>query len=315
MTGQPIKLIYVCGYGRSGTTLFDIYLGQDPEIFGAGEIATIARHVWVNDEYCACNRPVSHCPVWAEIVDRWKQGEGPDFLAEYRADQEYFEGLGSAFRRLSGPRFDEFTRRTVKLLRLMAEVSGRPILLDSSKMPGRGFALAAMKQIDLHAVHVVRDGRGVAWSLMKPYARKVESGLQKEIVPKSWAYTAVRWSLVNLVAEKLCRKLGRGRSIRVRYEDFAADPAAVVTRIMAMVRPGSPTPVTAGEIVPGHQVAGNRLRMQPSIRVRRDESWRREMPARQQRTFAFACAPLMLRYGYELGVEAEAEAEPALRPS
>ena len=42
-------------------------------------------------------------------------------------------------------------------------------------LPGRGFARAAMPGIDLHVVHVVRDARGVAWSLKKGFKRQVDA--------------------------------------------------------------------------------------------------------------------------------------------
>ena len=56
------KIIYVTGYGRSGSTLLDMMLGSDPDTFGAGEMSTICRHVWPNDEFCACHARVRACP-------------------------------------------------------------------------------------------------------------------------------------------------------------------------------------------------------------------------------------------------------------
>ena len=306
-----VKLVYICGYGRSGTTLLDIFLGQDEAVFGAGEVSTLARHVWGNDEYCACGSPVRECPYWSEVVGSWREGEEVDSLARLRDEEEKIEGLFSFSRIFGGASFNHYARRTSKLLGLMSEVSGRPILVDSSKMPGRGFALSRLPSVDLHVVHVVRDGRGVAWSLMKPYKRDVASGLQKEIRPKSWFYTALRWTVVNLATELLCRKVGKAKSIRVRYEDFVSDPEGVVGRIIGMAN-GTSERRAQGDIRPGHQVAGNRLRMQSSIRVKKDEAWRRQMPAYKQAAFSIFCAPLLWRYGYRLSSELTAEPEPAL---
>ena len=88
-------------------------------------------------------------------------------------------------------------------------------------------ALALIPEIDLRVIHVVRDGRGVAWSLAKPYKRDVKSGLQREIKPKSVSRTALRWTMVNLGTEYLSRKLDPKKVMRVRYEDFVSDPADV----------------------------------------------------------------------------------------
>ena len=34
------KIIYVAGYGRSGSTLLDMMLASHPAVFGAGEMST-----------------------------------------------------------------------------------------------------------------------------------------------------------------------------------------------------------------------------------------------------------------------------------
>ncbi len=296
-----IKLIYVAGYGRSGTTLLDIALGEHPAIMGAGEVATLARHVWDNGEYCACGARVHDCPAWKAIVTRWMQGEPDGFLAGYRRAQALTEGLLAPGRLLRLPGWRSHARRTLKLLRGMTLVSGRPILVDSSKLPGRAFALAAMPGIDLHVVHVVRDGRGVAWSLLKGHRRSVEKGVQRELRPKPLLYTALRWSMVNLAAEWLCRRVGPDRSIRVRYEDFIDDPRGTIGRIVALVGE-RPHDAATGAVPfePQHQVAGSRHRMQKSIVLRSDDKWKREMPGWKRWIFTAMCAPMLHRYDYPL---------------
>jgi hypothetical protein len=297
----PVKLIYVAGYGRSGTTLLDIALGEHPAIMGAGEVTTLARHVWDRGEYCACGARVRDCPQWRAIVTGWTQGEPDGFLARYRRTQERTEALLAPARLLRLPGWRDHVRRTVKLLRGMALVSGRPVLVDSSKLPGRAFALAAMPGIDLHVVHVVRDGRGVAWSLMKGHGRSVEKGVQRELRPKPLLYTALRWSMVNIAAEMLCRRVGPGRCIRVRYEDFVDDPRGIIGRIVALVGEMPHLPATGlAPFAPQHQVAGSRHRMQKSLSIKGDDKWKREMPGWKQRLFTLLCAPLLRRYGYAL---------------
>lgn len=300
---RPIKVIYIAGYGRSGTTLLDIALGEHPAIMGGGEISTLSRHVWANGEYCACGALVYCCPMWSDIVAGWSDCEPATLLDDYRLAQERTEtiiGLGRLVERL---RSRDHAVRTTKLFRGIAARSGREVVVDSSKLPGRAFALARMPGIQLHVVHVVRDARGVAWSLKKGYKRQVDQGLQRELRPKSLLYTAVRWSIVNIATEFLRRRLCTGRSIRVRYEDFVADPEGTLDRIVSLVdqpkvirEPGD----EAITITPQHQVAGSRHRMQSKIIVGKDERWSAQMPAWQQYFVTLVCAPLLRRYGYGL---------------
>ncbi|WP_234419129.1 sulfotransferase family protein [Sphingomonas sp. EC-HK361] len=306
-TPARVKVLYIAGYGRSGTTLLDIALGEHPAVMGGGEIATLARHVWANDEYCACGASVRACPVWREIVTDWRAGEPPTLIDDYRRAQERTEtilGLGRIAERWRG---DAHAARTVKLLRAVVARSARPVVVDSSKLPGRALALAAMEGIELFVVHVVRDPRGVAWSLNKAIKRQVDKGVQRELRPKPLAYTALRWSIVNLATEWLCRRVGPGRHVRVRYEEFVADPPATLARILTLVGERPVPSVLGAPMVPQHQVAGSRHRMQSAITIASDERWKTAMPRLRRWWVTLLTAPLLRRYGYALGVPAEDE--------
>ncbi|ANI77556.1 MULTISPECIES: sulfotransferase family protein [Sphingobium] len=300
---QPIKLIYICGYGRSGSTLLDILLGQQRSMFGGGEIIGLSQHVYLNDEYCACGERVRSCSFWQPVVEQWHAQQPPRFIEEFRRAQWK---VGTVFspRRWFGSRdLETFSSHTARLMRLMSDRSGKAAIVDSSKWPGRGMALAKIKGIDLHVIHLVRDVRGVAWSLSKAYEADASKGLQRVIVPKPLLYSAARWAYVNLAAEWLCRKVGPSKYLRIRYEDVAADPAGSLQRIASLAGIAlDPRDYEAGEFNPVHQVAGNRLRMQKGIRVKSDDSWRKQMPEGKRRLLTRACGFLLARYGYPMGV-------------
>lgn len=306
MPSQSVRIAYVAGYGRSGTTILDIALGQHAAVMGAGEITALTRHVWQNNEYCACGRPVRDCDFWSAVVREWSEGWDSRLMADYCALQEKFEGLPVFMKALSGTGSGEqltsYGLHTKRLFSSVLSRSGKQMIVDSSKLPGRAMSLAKLPGIDLRVIHVVRDGRGVAWSMMKSYDRDVKSGLQKELRPKPVFRTALRWSIVNLAVEYLSRQLGPHKIMRVRYEDFASNPALVMQQIGAFLeldlsQIGSS--LENGEpICPGHQVAGSRLRMNASIALSKDESWRTRMPARQQVSFQRLGSWMLRRYGY-----------------
>lgn len=300
---EPLKLIYVAGYGRSGTTLLDIAVGQQKSVFAAGEITALSRHVWENDEYCACRKTVSDCEFWGPVVERWKARNADTSVSQYGALLDRSESLFNPkrlFAKLIPSRdVSDFERLTGSLFDEIAAQSGTNIILDSSKLPGRASSIHANPNIEVYLVHVVRDGRGVAWSMMKPYSIKVEEGIQKELRPKPLWFTAVRWFVVNMGAEIMRWRLPKKRSIRVRYEDFVADPEATVKRIMALVGEEYVLPDHGADVMkPGHQVAGSRHRMKDEIRINKDIGWKSKMPRAKQRLFSFLAAPLLWRYGY-----------------
>jgi hypothetical protein len=300
------KVIYIAGYGRSGTTLMSIALGNHPKILGAGEISELARNAWAQNAYCSCGAGLQQCEFWNATTNNWLQGDIAAKISDYKKYQIYFENeltiRGVALGVLLGRKFKAYAEKTESLYREIARQSGQDVIVDSSKVPSRAMALARMQGIDLYIVHMVRDGRGVAWSLMKSYKKDMKAGLQRDIVPKSPIRTGLRWSMVNMAAEKLKSAVGGDRYLRVRYEDFVTNPVETMDAIgkltgLNLSDVGHNLQV-GGAVKPQHQLAGNRLRMSSSIKVERDEAWLSQMPSRDQRNFNSLFGWLLRRYGY-----------------
>ena len=60
-------VIYIAGYGRSGSTILDMLLGMHPTIFGAGEVTSIFDQ-WLQNGICSCKRSCKECVFWAAII-------------------------------------------------------------------------------------------------------------------------------------------------------------------------------------------------------------------------------------------------------
>jgi Sulfotransferase family len=304
--GAALRVVYIAGYGRSGTTVLDILLGQSPAVVGVGELAGLARHVWPGNEFCSCGQRVRECPFWSRVVRRWL-GDKLALLPRYAALQKKMENLAAVATRsvglaLSKNEFAEYASLSRRLISAVSDEAGGAVVVDSSKVPGRALALSMIPALDLHVVHLVRDGRGVAWSLLKRFSRDLPAGIQKEIMPRSVFRTAVRWSAVNLATEWMCRRGSGKGSMRLRYEDLSEAPEAAIAKIesfLSLDYSDLRERLLHRELFSAsHQLAGNRLRMQGPISVRPDTSWVTEMPPRKQRLFQVLCGPLQWRYGY-----------------
>ncbi len=297
---EKIRVIYVTGYGRSGSTMLDISLAQHPGIFGAGELLSMGYHVWDNDEYCACGERIRSCPTWAPIMGAWMEA-GND-VASYRALQRRIEPLYAPDRLMRTGALARYHEATATMFGVISKAAGGRIIVDSSKAPGRGLALAANPAIDLKVVHLVRDARAVANSMAKEIAVDVEKGVQKHLRAKPAIRTALRWRMYNAMAERLGRAVGQSRFVRVRYEDFATQPRTEFDRIGAAVgvdlgdvgaRLQAREPVS-----PSHQMAGSRIRMKGDLVVRVDSAWRDAMPEHAKAQVRAVAGEQLARYGY-----------------
>ena len=300
MTERLEPLLYIAGYGHSGSTLLNIMLGQAPGIMGAGELFRLAGAARAGDERCSCGPPVRACPVWREVLPRWARTvDEPDPLTSYRRLQRHCETFlpGIAARER-----DAYARHTRALLGAVREVTGRPVVVDSSKLPGRAHALAQVPGIDLRLVHLVRDGRGVAWSLRHRRQRDPGAGLEQDKRARSVVRTGLLWMAANLATERVARRLGPGRSIRLTYEELVREPKASLNRIGRMI--GTDLDLlatglaTGRPLAAGHVMAGNRLRMRESLLIEPDTAWEERLPHSQRRVLEHLCRPLLRRYGY-----------------
>ncbi|SHM69984.1 hypothetical protein SAMN05443432_11254 [Roseovarius litoreus] len=59
---KPV-VIYIAGYGRSGSSALSRALAQDETVLSAGELGRLPNFIR-NDHPCACGKPVSECFVW-----------------------------------------------------------------------------------------------------------------------------------------------------------------------------------------------------------------------------------------------------------
>ena len=71
-----LRVVYIMGYGRSGSTILDTILGNHPDLESVGELLHAVRLAFLEDEFCACGQRASECPFWTEVLRRWKSAGG-----------------------------------------------------------------------------------------------------------------------------------------------------------------------------------------------------------------------------------------------
>ena len=314
-TDAPVRVLYIVGAGRSGSTVLDIVLGNHPEIQSVGELRNLPYSGWAGGRatrspYCSCGRTVAECPFWSAVRREWVARVGEEDARAYPALQSSFERYRSLPRlvlellRGPSPEFRAYARLTGALFEAIRTASGKAVVVDSSKNPLRALTLSMAPGVDLHLVHLVRDARGVVSSRKKAFKKDHEAGLARDIEPQPAWNSAVFWLLINLLSGWVRRRLGAGRSARVRYEDFVAHPRRALVEIgpvAGLDLAGLAGEVSGGEALEvGHNVGGNRLRMtKGGVRLRPEAGgWKSTLSAREERTTWAVSGWLMRRYGY-----------------
>jgi Sulfotransferase family len=304
---SPIRVLMIVGQARSGSTFLDIALGNHPDIESVGELVNVAGLGWINNEYCACGVRARACPYWnnvRQLVDARVGGFEPE---RYVSLQQEFEGARRipsllANRRVPSDRFRAYAAETRTLYESILTVGGKRLIVDSSKSPARALAVSMIPGIDVRVLHLVRDARGVAWSLKKSYRRNDAGGVQHDMPGEPVWRTALLWSKANLMCSVVGHRFAKDHRGFVRYEDTVRQPRTAfqaVGKLLSVDLSSLGDRVAIGEaMMPGHNIAGNRLRMQREVRLRPDNEWRSRL-TRVDRAEIWALAgPLMLWYGY-----------------
>ncbi len=306
-----MRVCYIAGAGRSGSTILNILLGNHPAAVNVGELRQLPR-VIRNEELCSCGLSVASCPWWSQVIASWSvatrlEGAGSDPLDALAAAQLRFERIRSAVRggwKTDSAPFVEYSSLTRCLLETIHRAAGGRIVVDSSKTPARALALARVEGIELRVIHLVRDPRGYAWSLAKSFARDLDAGLEKEFPSRGAVGAAVTWIIANLLSSRLVEKLGSRRALTVRYEDLVESPHEVLEPIGTLL--GEDFSALANSaagsglaLKVGHTLAGNRLRMRSNLQLRPDLEWRARMSTRDRRLVSTLAGWLMKKYHYE----------------
>ncbi len=308
---DPVRVVYVVGSGRCGTTLMDAILGNHPRLYGAGELGILSVDNAFHRLYCPCGKPTDECLFWQAVVREWFARTGLRDLAEHARVRQPFEGprlhgLSRLMREKlhRSQAFVEYSRQTTELYRAIRHVSGREIIVDSSAVPMRALALSMMPQIDLRLIHLIRDGRGVAWSLKKRVREDPKAGIGASEEPRPVWRSALTWLGYNLVSSWVCRQVPQGRAHFCRYEDLSVNSEAVLNRIGEFLECDFEEIIqrikSGGALKVGCTYGGNRMRMSGEVRLRLDTDWTKNLSLAEQRTFSRMCGWLMRKYGYQV---------------
>lgn len=301
-----MRVVYITGWCRSGSTVIGNLLGEHPGVVHAGELS----YLWVNgilrtgtNTRCGCGADLTECAVWSAVPGRLAAGRDSRELARemtgahraYLRTRHTRARLAESVGRRARPAGVSTALETMaRCYREIAAVTGSCVIVDSSKFPAEAAALCGVAELDTRVLHLVRDPRASAYSWLRPkgYIPAMGPG-------RSSGY----WSAFNAASELIGRALP-GRYLRVRYEDFTARPDEVLTAIMRWAGLEGPAPVGPdgrAELGVNHTVTGNPDRLlRGPVTIEADRQWRRDLPRRAAVTVTVLSAPLLRHYGYPL---------------
>jgi hypothetical protein len=301
-----LKVLFIGGYGRSGSTLLDRLLGEVDGVCSAGELRHVFQEGYVENRLCGCGEEFRACPFWREVTDAGFGGmdrfDPAEILEAKRRVDRWWRIPQLATGAATGSRRSDLARYRNALRRLymaIGSVSGAEVIVDSSKDVSHGYVLRGLGDpIELYVAHLVRDSRAVAHSWQR---RKFNPGSGRDMDRYGLVRTSAEWTAINALTA-LHRRLG-ARYVSLRYRELAEDPAAAIGSLLGLIGEGHrPIPQFVDrnvELGVSHTAAGNPMRFRNGrTEVRPDRAWRERMPAPSRALVTALTIPSLVRYRF-----------------
>jgi hypothetical protein len=198
---------------------------------------------------------------------------------------------------------DHFVSNLANLYRKIHSIAGEKVIIDSSKLPSHLYLLRKVPQIDLHILHLIRDGRAVAYSWNKRRKKDLAVATNTSWMPKRsliWATGA--WAVENYFISTFKKNFVYAQ---MRYEDFTIDPSRELNRIQnELDLPAIKIDYSANhsiKLAPNHSVNGNPIRFENKpVTIVPDTEWQRNMPKLTKKLLGSLFSPILVKFRYKI---------------
>lgn len=309
----PLRIIYIGGFGRSGSTLLARLLGEAGNAVPVGELFDVWRQCFVNNRSCGCGRPFDQCEFWISVIRR---GFGCAIrelpvaelhsLKEHVTASRHIPAIALPFARSRSYRgqMSQYQKVLRDLYQGISLSSDADFVIESSKIPQFAWLLCGLENTEVHVVHLVRDSRAAvySWSRDKRLSDLPGTHLASETLRKHGLIrSTVEWNALNLMLEM--KNECFASYTFMRYEDLVADPRRELKRVAESVV-GLRTEDLAGfentwHLGPAHIACGNpdRFTVGP-VSIQQDQRWHTMFPKFHRWLVTMLTVPLLARYRY-----------------
>ena len=168
-------------------------------------------------------------------------------------------------------------------MRAATEIAGADVFCDTTKQTMRVRRLLLLPELDVKVVTLVRDVRAYVASAKRR--------------GHSISQAANTWLHDQQIVAEIVASLPDHRRFLLRYEDLCADLRPTLSKLYRFAGVDDFNP---GDVVvsANHHVLGNSMRLQGSVRVRLDESWRTQLTPDEQQQILGVAGSMNRAFGY-----------------
>lgn len=253
-----IKIVYIMGDGRSGSTLLDSVLSNANESISIGECHRFWLRFYEAKSICGCGEPIEVCPLWKQvdnkITEQHAAYDAHFFLKQVRQIQLYqnYKRIPELLKQEEWQLFKEVLKTFYTAI---TEITGKQVLIDSSKSVAWAYLLQELKFVDLRIVHLERSLTAVANSWKKEVRLPEYVDTQVMMPIKSNLVIAKSWLKIKWMAKRVQKN---GAYYFLSYESFCNQPDTYIAQLSQFLALELNTAALRSK--PNHAIGGNPMR-------------------------------------------------------
>ena len=306
--GKRVRYVCMPGSPYTGSTLLGTLLNAHPECASIGAATGLTHKADLSTYRCSCGKLFRECEFWNQIAASTRALGHPvtvfktDFwnthlrLSQNRLiNAVLVRSLGSDLLndvrdplvgRLPGATaaIAEMGWNTWSLASAVLQSTGKTVFVDTARDHQRPKYLVTHPLLEIKVIHLIRDPRGNAASIMKHTGADV-------------AAAARQWKHYNVEADRVRRYLPSASWMSLHYEELCADPAGVLDRISEFLGVGRARMQHGLGDVENH-IIGNSMRLKGLGEIRQDLSWQTRFGGAELDVIARIVGPTSRHLGF-----------------
>lgn len=307
----PQKIIAIISPPYSGSTLLTYLLSTHPAITSLGEgqkfhskvLRDPAGTLKPGAQICSCGQPFSTCPFWqgikAQVLPKIPPRIGAINFTKFRFYQS--TRLNRLAQRIILPfvmkgqtrflpppvrqRYRAVCAANQVFIKAVLAQGQASVYLDATKDTNNALYLNGCDCFEVFVIHLIRDGRAQAYSLLKRHANG------------EMARAAKRWQTLITEQTQLLAQ-SQVKSMQVHYETLCQAPAETLSSILQAVGLDASLSSLDFRAFENHIMGNFNTRFDGLDKIQDRQEWRQKLDATQLQTFEQVAGDLNYSLGY-----------------
>lgn len=240
-------ILYILGYGRSGSSLLSWLLNTHSKIMSVGELYRLPSALLEDliPKFCSCGKEMIVCQLWVNIFEKINTFNFNTFT----------------FNKWNLFLFEQLFKNNLNITTIVDSSCNIKRLKELRKG-------VLARKFRLKVILLTRDSRGVIYSTSK---RGYNLGKRKQ----PFLRAIISWYVRNKQCINIFNNFGSNDILHIKYEDLVNNTDKTLMTIHKFVNEVQEPMNTNWKKIPPHTFAGNsRIRKSKSNIIKTDEEWK-----------------------------------------